>query len=249
MANAQVRQLATVGFILLTLMLASHSRRPLPRRGDRSGRAHAPHLAGLGFWPCWSCCFLLRALPRLGPAGVGPLFLIALVAELYLAGRVLPFNHLVPPDTWSEERPTAGQLLAWNEGLKPPERFLTISELLFETADQEGRQARHADLGLSPLAARWDLVALKGQEILTPNLALGRGLPGMDGFGGGLLPTRWYDAFSQLLSEEPHPDGRLHLSLGRIQQVCRRVCVPDGALAGSGQCALSRQRPYPGAVA
>ncbi|MCY3946156.1 MAG: YfhO family protein [Anaerolineaceae bacterium] len=222
----RARQLAAVGFILLALMLAS------PLVVHYPAAVIGPAAPTPRTWLAWllallALLFLLRALPRLGPARVGPLFLIALVAELYLAGRVLPFNHLVPPDTWSQQRPTAGQLRAWNEGLTPPERFLTISELLFETADQEAQQARHADLGLSPLAARQDLVALKRQEILTPNLALGRGLPGMDGFGGGLLPTRWYSAFSQLLADEPHADGRLHLSLGKIQQVCRRVCVPD----------------------
>ncbi|MCY3718499.1 MAG: hypothetical protein OXG07_02925, partial [Anaerolineaceae bacterium] len=222
----RARQSAAVALILVALMLAS------PLVVNYPATVFGPAAPTPRTWLAWTLAllallFLLRALPRLGPARVGPLFLIALTAELYLAGRVLPFNHLVPPDTWSEERPTERQLRAWNEGLTPPERFLTISELLFETADQEAQQARHAALGLSPLAARWDLVALKRQEVLTPNLALGRGLPGMDGFGGGLLPTRWYSSFSQLLGDEPHPDGRLHFSLGVIQEVCRRVCVPD----------------------
>ncbi|MDD9957232.1 MAG: hypothetical protein OXP68_13565 [Anaerolineaceae bacterium] len=220
-------QLAAVALIVLTLMLVS------PLVVHYPAAVIGPAAPTPCTWLAWALALLvllslLRALPRLGPARVGPLLLIALAAELYLAGRALPFNHLAPPDTWSEERPTVRRLRAWNEGLTPPERFLTISELLFETADQEAQQARHADLGLSPLAARQHLVALKSQEILTPNLALGRSLPGMDGFGGGLLPTRWYSSFSQLLGDEPHPDGRLHLSLGVIQEVCRRVCVPDG---------------------
>lgn len=222
----RARQLAAVALVLPALMLAS------PLVIHEPAAVIGPDAPAPRSWLAWALALfalliLLRALPRLGPARGGALLLIALAAELHLAGRALPFNHLVPPDTWSEERPAVRQLRAWNEGLMPPERFLTISELLFETADQGAQQARHADLGLSPAAARWDLVALKSQEILTPNLALGRGLPGIDGFGGGLLPTRWYNAFSQLLAEEPHPDGRLHLSLGKIQQVCRRVCVPD----------------------
>ncbi len=222
----RARQLAAVGLILLAMMLAS------PLIVHEPAAVIGPDAPAPRTWLAWALAlfallFLLRAPSRLGPARGGILLLIALGAELYLAGRALPFNHLVPPDTWSEERPTVRQLRAWNEGLSPPERFLTISELLFETGDQGAQQARHTDLGLSPPAARWDLVALKSQEILTPNLALGRGLPGVDGFGGGLLPTRWYNAFSQLLADEPHPDGRLHLSLGKIQQVCRRVCVPD----------------------
>ena len=222
----RARQLAAVALILLALMLAS------PLVVHYPAAVIGPAAPTPRTWLAWALAllallFLLRALPRLGPARGGALFLVALTAELFLAGRALPFNHLVPPETWSEERPTAGQLRAWNEGQTPPERFLTISELLFETADQEAQRARHAALGLSPLAARQDLVALKSQEVLTPNLALGRGLPGMDGFGGGLLPTRWYNAFSQLLGDEPHPDGRLHLSLGAIQEVCRRVCLPD----------------------
>ncbi len=224
--RAHVRQIAAVGLILLALMLAS------PLVVHDPGAVIGPAAPTTRTWLAWALAlfallFLLRALPRLGPARGSVLLLLALSAELYLAGRNLPFNHLVPADAWSEERPIVRQLRAWNEDLTPPERFLTVSELLFETADQGVQEARHADLGLSPLAARWHLVALKRQEILTPNLASGRGLPGMDGFGGGLLPTRGYTAFSQLLADEPHPDGRLHLSLGKIQEICRRVCVPD----------------------
>lgn len=183
-------------------------------------------------WLAWALALvalllLLRFLPRLGRARGATLTVIALGAELFLAGRVLPFNQLLPPETWREERHTVSRLRAWNEGLVPPERFLSISELLFEPGDQDLLQARHADLGLSPLASRWALVATKRQEILAPNLALARGLPGVDGFGGGLLPTRWYTAFSQLLDSEPYPDGRLHYSLGRRQEVCRHFCVPE----------------------
>ncbi|MCY4525934.1 MAG: hypothetical protein OXB89_04940, partial [Anaerolineaceae bacterium] len=222
----RARQIAAVGLILLALMLAS------PLVVHDPDAMIGPAAPTTRSWLAWALAlfallFLLRALPRPGPGRGGLLILVALGAELYLAGRNLPFNHLVPADAWSEERSTVRQLRAWNAGLVPPERFLTVSELLFETADQGAQEARHADLGLSPLAARWHLVALKRQEILTPNLAPGRGLPGVDGFGGGLLPTRWYATFSQLLADEPHPDGRLHLSLGKIQEVCRRVCVPD----------------------
>ena len=161
----------------------------------------------------------------MNPARGGLLALLALGAELLLAGRVLPFNLLLPPETWSGQRFTVSQLRAWNADETPPGRFLSISELLFDPGDKDALEARYARFGLSPRAVRWGLVATKRQEILAPNLALAQGLPGVDGFGGGLLPTRWYTAFSSLLPTDALADGRLFLSLA--DAACRRACVPD----------------------
>jgi len=190
------------------------------------GAVIGPAVPGVRTWLAWGLALaILLLLLRLRPARVVPLTLIALGAELFLAGRVLPFNLLLPPETWSQERETVRQLRAWSEEETPSGRFLSISELLFDPGDKDALEARYARLGLSPRATRWGLVATKRQELLAPNLALAQGLPGLDGFGGGLLPTRWYAAFSALLPAERLADGRLFLSLA--DPACRRVCVPD----------------------
>lgn len=220
------RRLLLLTLPLVALMAAS------PLAALYPGAVIGPAAPTLRTWFAWALALLiflllLRSLRRLKAIQAALLLLVALAVELLLAGRVLAFNQLLPPDAWSAERPAVSRLRELNADATVPQRFLSISELLFESEDQDAQLARHADLGLSPAASQWDLVARKRQELLAPNLALARGLPGVDGFGGGLLPTRWYTAFSRLLDADPHPDGRLHFSLGRVQEVCRRVCVPD----------------------
>lgn len=220
----RVRNVFIVAAALVALMAASTlvARQP--------GAVIGTVLPGARTWAAWSLALLillllLRSLPRMRPARVSLLFVLAIGAELLLAGRVLPFNLLLPPETWSGERFTVSQLRAWNADQTPPGRFLSVSELLFDPGDKDALEARYARFGLTPQALRWGLVATKRQEILAPNLALAQGLPGLDGFGGGLLPTRWYSLFSELLTGEPLADGRLFLTLA--QPACRRVCVPD----------------------
>ncbi len=220
----RARHLLFITAALAALMAASTliTRQP--------GAVIGPVAPGARTWLAWGLALailllLLRSLPRMNPARGGLLALVALGAELLLAGRVLPFNLLLPPETWSGQRFTVSQLRAWNADETPPGRFLSISELLFDPGDKDVLEAHYARLGLSPRAVRWGLVATKRQEILAPNLALAQGLPGVDGFGGGLLPTRWFTAFSSLLPTDALADGRLFLSLA--DAACRRACVPD----------------------
>ncbi|HRE29998.1 MAG TPA: hypothetical protein PK954_25375, partial [Anaerolineales bacterium] len=53
------------------------------------------------------------------------------------------------------------------------------------------------------------IVATKHKEVLSPNLALTWHVPGVDGFDGGVLPTRAYAEFAALFTGEPSSDGRL----------------------------------------
>ncbi len=226
--SAGMRLRARNVFIVATALVALMAASTLVAR--QPGAVIGTVLPGARSWAAWGLALFilllsLYSLPRIRPARRGLLLVLAIGTELLLAGRVLPFNLLLPPETWSGQRFTVSQLRAWNAGETPPGRFLSISELLFDPGDKDALEARYDRFGLTPQALRQGLVATKRQEILAPNLALAQGLPGLDGFGGGLLPTRWYSNFSELLTVEPLADGRLFLTLA--DPACRLVCVPD----------------------
>lgn len=156
-----------------------------------------------------------------------PRWLIAaLLLEVFLAGRVLPAQHLVPPEAFESRRFTAAQLLALNEGQHPPARFLSISDGLFDPGDRAALETRWFDL--SPDSLHNAFVTVKQRELIAPNLPLLYGIPTIDGFDGGLLPTRHYTAFTSLLL----PAGELRTLDGRLREsmasaACRGACIPD----------------------
>ena len=71
------------------------------------------------------------------------------------------------------------------------------------------------------------LDAIKLQETLMPNLPLTWGIPSLDGFGGGITPSRRYSLYSTLLQPPealPAVDGRLGERL--TLRSCRAACIP-----------------------
>lgn len=161
-----------------------------------------------------------RALPALLGA--------AAVIELLAAARTLPYNELIPPDSWSAGRFTIHQLQAFGDDERPPGRILSISQLLFDPGDLDALTARYRAAGLSERATRLALVTVKQREVLSPNLPLVWGVPSIDGFDGGLLPTGWYTQFTSLLL----PPGELRTIDGRLRELlarpdCRGACLPD----------------------
>ena len=151
-----------------------------------------------------------------------------LIVELFLASQVLPYNTLTLPETYHAQRFTVSQLLAYKDEANPPGRSLSISELLFDPGDKAALERRYAEYNLSDLAVRLSLVDTKLKEVLAPNQSLVWGLPSIDGFDGGLLPTRYYTEFSTLLMPEgidPTTDGRLREGLALPD--CRGACIPD----------------------
>jgi len=157
-----------------------------------------------------------------------PLACAALAAELLLASRVMPLNHLTPPEAYDGQRFTISHLLAEQAETLTPPRLLSISPLLFEVGDQAALEARYARLGLDALSARYSLVAAKRQEVLFPNLPLAWGIPSVDGFDGGVLPTTHYSQFTALAL----PPGVLRLTDGRLGEwlaleACRGACWPE----------------------
>jgi hypothetical protein len=157
-----------------------------------------------------------------------PLLTIAVIVELFLASRVMPYNELVPREVYLGQRFTISQMLAFTEGQIPPPRMLSISGRLFDVGDKDTLLARYARMGMDTEAQATAFTALKSQELLFPNLSLAWGIPSIDGYGGGLLPTIYYSQFTSLLL----PDDSLRTVDGRLAQMmaeedCRGACVPD----------------------
>lgn len=156
------------------------------------------------------------------------LTLLALIGELFLAARVLPYNMLVLPEVYHAQRFTISQLLAYGAQQTPPGRMLGISDLLFDPGDRAALERRYAQYGLPETAVQVSHTTTKLKEMVAPNLPLIWPIPTFDGFDGGLLPTRYYTAFSKLLL----PPGSLATIDGRLREIlareeCRGVCLPD----------------------
>ena len=102
------------------------------------------------------------------------LLVLGLMIELFFASGVQTYNIVLPPETYSGQRFTISQLLAYQNQTadQPPGRLLSISELLFDPGDKAALERRYQQFGLPPLAVRIGLVATKRKEIVAPNLPL-----------------------------------------------------------------------------
>jgi hypothetical protein len=166
--------------------------------------------------------------PRFRPQYIVPLLGILAMVELFAASRVLAYNEVAPPDTFTAQRFTISQLRAYGADQTPPGRVLSISQALFDPGDIAALTARYHELGMSDLAIRIALVDTKLRELLAANLPLVWDIPSVDGFDGGLLPTGDYSAFTSLMlppGQERSVDGRLREMLA--QPECRGTCIPD----------------------
>ncbi len=151
---------------------------------------------------------LVAILARLPGRWAGMALMLLAGAELFIASRQMPYNHLTAPEAFTAQRPTASQLLARRAETTPPGRFLSISDISFGPNDQPIIQALYETQ--LPDDAIYDLlIATKLKDVLAPNLGMVWQLPSADGFDGGVLPLRNYTRFTRLLLENPPPDGRL----------------------------------------
>jgi hypothetical protein len=172
----------------------------------------------------------LAGLATLLVARRGAALLPALVAlELFLAGQILPLNDPALREVYDAQRFSLSQLQAYRQaGPLPAGRVLSISGLFFDPGDKSTLQARYTAAGMDAAAQHSAFTAVKKQELLFPNLALLHGLPSVDGYGGGVLPTTHYTQFTALLLPPDVPrtvDGRLGELLARPE--CRGACIPD----------------------
>ena len=98
--------------------------------------------------------------------------------------------------SWGSALPIS-QLLAFQADEVAPGRSLSISQIFFDPPDIVALRARFDRLGMDAAAQFHALDAVKKQETLMPNLALTWGIPTIDGFGGGLTPSRAYAQYSR----------------------------------------------------
>ncbi len=188
---------------------------------------HAPlGAASLGHWLIAWLLLLFLLHSRHRHRGLAAVLLLTL--ELFLAARNLPYNDLAPADVYFAPRDAIHRLRADQGDELPPGRLLAISQLFFDPADIDALRQQYAKRDMDAAAQFQALVAVKKLTTLMPNQSLVWGLPTLDGFGGGITPTRHYARFSALLlpdGAEPAVDGRLGERLALSE--CWGACIPN----------------------
>ncbi len=217
------RILLVAGFIALLIAVTRFVLQPDPSLIFGGPAISADSLAiWLGSW------LLLIALLSLRRRWTQIAAAALLTAELFLAAQNLPFNDLSPPEVYLGQRQTISQLLALQAEEDIPGRTLSISRLYFDPGDITELRHGYDQLGMDYAAQFHALDAVKMQETMMPNLPLTWGIPSIDGFGGGITPSRSYSLFSSLLLPADATlavDGRLGERM--TLRVCRAACIPD----------------------
>ncbi len=222
--TGRLRRIALVAFLLaLLIAIAVATRRPEAALvfGDADVSAGT-----VAHWAGALLLFITVLLFRSRWAMVAAAALMT--SELFLASLYLPYNDLAPPEVYLDQRFTISQLLAYQAEETVPSRVLSISQLYFDPGDVADLRARYDRLGLDAAARFHALDAVKRGEMLSPNLSLTWGIPTLDGYGGGITPTRRYALYSSLLlpaRAELAVDGRVGERLALPS--CRGACIPD----------------------
>ena len=148
-----------------------------------------------------------------------PAIALLLVIELLIAGRQLAYSRPTAPAAFDSMRTAPSYLLAdaTYQSADEPFRFLSMSDIRYDPGDLEDLQSLYE--GVLPEEAIYDLiVATKMKEVLAYNLPLRYRLFSVDGYDGGLLPTKDYVMLERLFLSEDEiwPDGRLRQQLRQV---------------------------------
>ncbi|TVR24574.1 MAG: hypothetical protein EA396_01200 [Anaerolineaceae bacterium] len=219
--------LAIHGFLIAVLAGASF----LAESGaERITEPAQPTLPTLALWAGAFIAFGVLMWSARARA-ISAVIVFAVVAELWLASATLPYNDLVDPAVYREPRFPIQQLRAFAEESaeqsSAPQRFLSISRQAFDLGDEATLRERWSARGMGRVAVDHAFTAVKLNEVAAPNLPLTWGIPTVDGFDGGVLPTIYYSAFAELLTPPDAPrttDGRLREYLALPD--CRGACIP-----------------------
>ena len=148
-----------------------------------------------------------------------PSLIALLVLELFLASAPLPINNPTSPEAYASMRPAMLEILRAQNAALPAARMLSLSTLTYDPGDLTEMRAMLApDITAAALVDA--ITAAKSKELLSPNLPLAWHIPTLDGYDGGLLPTRAYAQFAALLAQaeqlEAHAAAALCRSHGAI---------------------------------
>ncbi len=162
----------------------------------------------------------LRAYRRLPTPWATTALLVLLMAELWAASFVLPIQHPTVPQALHSWRTAPARIAAERDD--PDCRILSLSTTTYDPGDLADLRRIYGSWldarGLNDL-----IVATKAREVVAPNLGLLMGLPSLDGFDGGLLPTRFFVTTMGLFL----PPDRV-VADGRLREQLR--VVPPGRL-------------------
>jgi len=205
MSRPSWRWLAPAAIVVLVLALLT--------------QPNGPTLAGWGLTLLvLAACFLgYRRLPRPWPTTV---LLALLMVELWAASFVLPIQHPTAPQALRSWRTAPARIAAEiAAGADPGCRLLSLSTTTYDPGDLADLRRIYGSWldarGLNDL-----IVATKAREVVAPNLGLLMGLPSLDGFDGGLLPTRSFVHTMGLFlpPDRVVADGRLREQLRVVPQ-------------------------------
>ncbi|MCS6848720.1 MAG: hypothetical protein RMN52_13530 [Anaerolineae bacterium] len=166
---------------------------------------------------------------------IAQLFATALALELLAASQFQPYARAADRQALTSLRPATAHLLAEAEtGTMRTGRILALSSLFFDPGDKAEQELIFGS-SLSADETYDRLIAAKHKEIMSPNLSLYHRLPSVDGYDGGLLPTRRYAEFVRQFAATPTGtvDGRLREFLagppaGRwLEQMAVRYLIAD----------------------
>ncbi len=167
----------------------------------------------------WALSFALVTALVLGVRRLpAPTFALALSIELLVASQFQPYARATDRQALTSLRPSTAHLLAGQAlGEMAGGRVLALSSLVFDPGDKAEQTLIYGpQLSADELYDR--LIAAKHREILSPNLSLYYRLPSVDGYDGGLLPTRRYAQFVRRFADLPAGavDGRLREFLAEV---------------------------------
>ncbi len=162
-------------------------------------------LAWAGAWLTTTTLIALlawRPEPRFAAAGFAALFAL----EMFAAAQFQPYNRATDAGALRDLRPAVAHLR--NENTLTEGRVLALSGLFFDPGDKREQEAIFAgSLSADEIYDR--LIASKHKEILSPNLPLLYRIASVDGYDGGLLPTRRFVEYTQQFASDKAKDGRL----------------------------------------
>ena len=168
---------------------------------------------------------------------------LGLVAELLVASQFQPYSRAADAQALTDLRPSTAHLLGMVSGVSKVSRvsevgdhqtsaangqwsmvngnrILALSGLFFDPGDMPEQRLIYTNtLSADELYDR--IIATKHKEILSPNLSLFYRLPSVDGYDGGLLPTRRFIEFASQFTPTPKTgalDGRLREFLKSVPE-------------------------------